>query len=128
MLFSLPVEVTRRAAKQQKEQQYQSHIPADIALQMAVSTNCQGPERTSSGSSSPPTFVLQVISFDSPSVTCATVTGPNCEPFKQEATDTPTAMNIDTPANAPQQNETNPSATAAVSVTSLSYGVFKIPQ
>ncbi|XP_053140036.1 dual specificity calcium/calmodulin-dependent 3',5'-cyclic nucleotide phosphodiesterase 1A-like isoform X3 [Hemicordylus capensis] len=125
-------EVLRRAAEQQK-QQNQGGIPADAALQVATAGKqneaCQGGEEALARKSSVASFVLQVISFDAPSVSCTIDAGPKQDPCQKEVTTTPVQMNDNTtPASTQQQNEATPCAAATVSVTSLSYGVFKIPQ
>nr|XP_028577469.1 calcium/calmodulin-dependent 3',5'-cyclic nucleotide phosphodiesterase 1A-like [Podarcis muralis] len=125
--FSLWNEETmRRAAEQQKQDQ--SRMAADAALQVATSAKqnegCQA-------NSADQNFVLQVISIDTPIVTNRTESGQHCDPSQKEVASTSALkQDITTPSNACQQNETTPrgAGAAAVSVTSLSYGVFKIPQ
>ncbi|XP_060113732.1 uncharacterized protein LOC132585868 [Heteronotia binoei] len=128
-IFSLwNEEVLRRAAEQQK----QDHLPApdDAPLQVAVSAKqqmeCQGYEGASAGKP-PETFVLQVISFDSPSMTFSKDATLNCNPGLQ-ALPSPTADGSVVPVNTSQQSQTDSCDAAAVSITSLNYGVFQLPQ
>lgn len=115
----------RRAAEQKKQQEDKNGKPPDAALQEKVKQN-EASQRKEGvpGCPSPATFILQVISIDAPSVTCEIEAGSNCNPCQQEVTNTQNQ----TTANASEQTETNPCGTKAVAVTSLNYGVFKIPQ
>ncbi|KAJ6659650.1 hypothetical protein lerEdw1_018619 [Lerista edwardsae] len=132
-IFSLwNEELMRRAAEQKKQQEDKNRKPPDAALQEQVKQNedsqrkegCPSPRKEGvPGCPSPATFILQVISIDAPSVTCE-IEGSNRNPCQQEVINTPNQ----TTANASQQTETTPCGDAAVSVTSLNYGVFKIPQ
>ncbi|XP_061482033.1 dual specificity calcium/calmodulin-dependent 3',5'-cyclic nucleotide phosphodiesterase 1A-like [Rhineura floridana] len=123
-IFSLwNEEIMRRASEQQ--QRDHSRVSADTALQVAIPVKQNEGCQTNSTDRN---FVLQVISFDTPSLTYAAESGPNCDPSQNEVASIPVPKNDTTPTNVCQQNETIPCAAAAVSVTSLSYGVFKISQ
>uniref|UniRef100_A0ACB8GFY1 Uncharacterized protein n=1 Tax=Sphaerodactylus townsendi TaxID=933632 RepID=A0ACB8GFY1_9SAUR len=104
-------------------------MPADAPLQVAVSANqpmdCEGCEKASVGNP-PQSFVLQVISFDSPSVTYSKNAVLSCDRGPQAVSAAPTKDN-NAPGGTSQQDPTDPCGAAAVSVTSVSYGVFKMP-
>ncbi|XP_078234213.1 uncharacterized protein LOC110083215 [Pogona vitticeps] len=127
-IFSLwNEEVMRRAAEQQK--QVQSRMPTEGApevpgLQVEGSTGSQRPSSENYDS-----FILQVISFDSPPVMCSR----QAEPSQQEAANTQAPVNdngTQSSESAQQTVTTTSLGAAAVSVTSLSYGyrLFKIPK
>ncbi|KAH0621797.1 hypothetical protein JD844_023431 [Phrynosoma platyrhinos] len=124
-------EVARRAAEQKKQEQ--SRMPADATLKVAVtgqqSEGSPGSQGMSSGNND--NFVLQIISFDSPPVTCTREMAPKQDPGQQEDNLAPAPKNENiTPSNTYQQHENISHGAAAVSVTSLScgYEVFKIPR
>lgn len=125
MLLSLSIEeVMRRAAEQQKIKLTDTTV--QVAAQLVQNEQCQGSRKAPA--QNPETFILQVISVDSPSATCQDHTGANCDPCRQGVASTPAPTNAPVPAsNVSQANEANPCGAAAVSVTSLNYGVFKIP-
>ncbi|XP_058038129.1 dual specificity calcium/calmodulin-dependent 3',5'-cyclic nucleotide phosphodiesterase 1A-like [Ahaetulla prasina] len=119
-IFSLwNEEVMRRAADQQKKKLTDTTV--QVAAQLVQNEQCQRSGKAPA--QNPETFILQVISVDSPSATCQDHT-----PYQQDVASTPAPTNAPVPAsNVSQANEPNPCGAAAVSVTSLSYGVFKIP-
>ncbi|ETE60241.1 hypothetical protein L345_14016, partial [Ophiophagus hannah] len=123
-IFSLwNEEVMRRATEQQKKKLTDTTV--QVAAQLVQNEQCQGSGKTPA--QNPETFILQVISIDSPA-TCQDHMGANCNPYQQGIASTPAPTNAPVPAsNVSQANEANPCGAAAVSVTSLSYGVFKIP-
>lgn len=114
----------RRAAEQRGEKLTGTTIQG--AVQLVQNEQCQGSGKAPA--QNPETFILQVISVDSPSATRQDHMGANWRPCQQGAASTPTPTNAPVPAsNVSQANEANPCGAAAVSVTSLNYGVFKIP-
>lgn len=119
MLLPLSIEeVMRRAAEQQKKKL------TDTTVQVAA--QCQGSGKAPA--QNPEKFILQVISVDSPPAICQDHTGANYDSCQQGVASTSASTNAPVPAaNVSQANEANPCGAAAVSVTSLSYGVFKIP-
>ncbi|KAM6464591.1 uncharacterized protein PHA67_011186 isoform 2-T2 [Liasis olivaceus] len=130
-IFSLwNEEVMRRAAEQQKKtfNQTSTDTTLQVAVQALQNEHCQG--SGGAPAQNPETFILQVISLDCPSTPCPDHTGANCDPCQQKDASTPVPMNCTvTASNASQQaNEATQCGAAAISVTSLSYGVFKIPQ
>ncbi|XP_039182239.1 calcium/calmodulin-dependent 3',5'-cyclic nucleotide phosphodiesterase 1A-like isoform X3 [Crotalus tigris] len=117
-------EVMRRAAEQQKKKMTDTTV--QVAAQLVQNEQCQGSGKTPA--QNPETFILQVISVDSPSTISQDHTGANYDSCQQGVASTSTSTNAPVPAaNVSQANEANPCGAAAVSVTSLSYGVFKIP-
>lgn len=119
----------RRAAEQQKHDQ--SRMPIDAASEMPGLQDGEGSQRSSSENYD--SFILQVISFDSPPVTCSRQAEPNNDWSQQEAANiqAPVIDNMTQSSESSQQNVTTTSlGSAAISVTSLSYGygVFKIPK
>ncbi|XP_013917892.1 PREDICTED: calcium/calmodulin-dependent 3',5'-cyclic nucleotide phosphodiesterase 1A-like [Thamnophis sirtalis] len=122
-IFSLwNEEVMRREAEQRGKKL--TDTTKQGAVQLIQNEQCRGSRKVSA--QNPETFILQVISVDSPSATCQDHMGANCHPCQQGAASIPT--NAPLPAsNVSQANEANPCGAAAVSVTSLNYGVFKIP-
>ncbi|XP_063173709.1 dual specificity calcium/calmodulin-dependent 3',5'-cyclic nucleotide phosphodiesterase 1A-like isoform X2 [Candoia aspera] len=128
-IFSLwNEEVMRRASEQQKKTFNQT---TGTTPQVAAQTEQNGPCEGSGGAPAqrPETFILQVISLDCPSATCPADTGADCDPCQQKDANSLVPMSATlTTSNMAQGNEADPCGAAAVSITSLSYGVFKIPQ
>ncbi|XP_032070555.1 calcium/calmodulin-dependent 3',5'-cyclic nucleotide phosphodiesterase 1A-like [Thamnophis elegans] len=122
-IFSLWNEEVRRREAEQRGKKL-TDTTKQGAVQLIQNEQCRGSRKVPA--QNPETFILQVISVDSPSATCQDHMGANCHPCQQGAVSTPT--NAPLPAsNVSQANEANPCGAAAVSVTSLNYGVFKIP-
>ncbi|XP_077173297.1 uncharacterized protein LOC143827544 isoform X2 [Paroedura picta] len=121
-------EIMKRASEQQR--QGYSRMVADTPLQVAISTKhspaCDG-FKGASARKPPDTFILQVISFDSPSVNYSKDAVLNCNSGPPAVPGAPT-NDGPVPAEALQQNQADALGAAAVSVTSLSYGVFEMPQ